>query len=85
MKKLLFFYTPWCPPCHFYDDVFIVPLEDEVGAEYICRINAQNDPFTAEKYGIDKLPAVIILDGKQVIMRCTGAIDINKTADLLRR
>ncbi|MEY8536607.1 thioredoxin family protein [Blautia pseudococcoides] len=85
MKKLLFFHAHWCPPCHFYDDVFINPLEDEVGAEYICRINAQNDPFTAEKYGIDKLPAVIILDGKQVIMRCTGAIDIGKTAELLRR
>lgn len=55
-----------------------------MGAEYICRINAQNDPFTAEKYGIDKLPAVIILDGKKVIMRCTGAIDIDKTVELLR-
>lgn len=85
MKKLLFFHATWCPPCHFYDDVFISPLEDEVGAECICRINAQNDPFTAEKYGVDKLPAVIILDGKQVIMRCTGAIDIDRTAELLRR
>lgn len=84
MRKLLFFHAPWCPPCRFYEGQFITPLEQAAGADKIQRINAQTDPFTAEKYLVDKLPTVVLLDGDTVHMRRTGAIDIDKVARWLR-
>ena len=84
MRKVLFFHAPWCPPCRFYERQFIEPLEEQVGTKYICRINAQDDPFTAEKYMVDRLPTVILVDGEKVIERHTGAIEINKIIEFLK-
>ena len=77
MRKLLFFYAPWCAPCRFYEKEFISFLEKIVGKDRIRRVDAQNDPFTAEKYHVDKLPAVVLLDGETVHMNRTGAIDVS--------
>ena len=84
MRKLLFFHAPWCSPCLFYVAQFIEPLEQIVGCDQIIRMNAQNEPFKAEKYRVDKLPTVILLDGNNVYMECTGAININKVARWLK-
>lgn len=84
MKKLLFFHAPWCPPCRFYERQFIVPLKCEVGEDKIQCVNAQNEPFIADKYNVNKLPTVVLLDGETVHMNRTGAIDINKVAAWLK-
>lgn len=84
MRKLLFFHAPWCPPCRFYEKQFITPLEQIAGSEKIVRVNAQDDPITADKYSVDKLPAVILLDGETVKMRRTGAIDTKEVAKWLK-
>lgn len=83
MRKLLFFHASWCPPCRFYEKEFILPLIQMVGSDKIQQVNAQEDPFTADKYCIDKLPAIVLLDGEQVKMNRTGAIDIEKIAGFL--
>lgn len=84
MRKLLFFHAPWCSPCRFYTGQFIEPLEQLAGTEQVIRINAQNEPFMAKKYRVDKLPTMILLDGDTVHMECTGAIDIGKVAKWLK-
>lgn len=83
MRNLLFFHAPWCPPCRFYEKQFIIPLAQRVGIDKIRKINAQDNPFTAEKYGVDKLPTVVLLDGESVRMNRTGGIDIDKIAGFL--
>lgn len=84
MRILLFFYAPWCPPCHFYDREIITPLEQQIGADRIRRINAQNAPFTAEKYGVDKLPAIIVLDGNKRILQSTGGHTVEYLQEIMR-
>ena len=85
MRKLLFFHAPWCPPCRFFEKQFIEPLEELAGSERICRVNVQNEPSMADKYLVDRLPTVIILDGEKVYMRRMGAIDIYEIAGVLYR
>ena len=80
MRQLLFFHAPWCPPCRFYGKEFITPLERIVGENKIQRVDAQSDPFMADKYNVDKLPAVVLLDGGTVHMSRTGAIDVDEVA-----
>ena len=84
MRRLIFFHASWCPPCRFYEKQFIFPLEKLAGAEHIERIDAWKEPWKAEKYMVDKLPAVVLLDGNTVYMNRTGAIDINDVAEWLK-
>ena len=80
MRKLIFFHASWCPPCRFYESQFISPLEEMVGAERIERVDAWKEPHRAEKYHVDKLPTVVLLDGEKVYMNRTGAIDVREVS-----
>lgn len=84
MRKLLFFYASWCGPCKVYDREVITPLEEVVGAERIERIDAWKEPHKAEKYHVERLPTVVLLDDETVRMNRTGAIDVNEVADWLK-
>lgn len=84
MKKLLFFHASWCGPCKVYDQEIIAPLEQLLGSDRIERIDAWKEPFKAEKYHVERLPTVVLLDGETVHMNRTGAIDIDKVADWLK-
>lgn len=84
MRKLLFFHASWCSPCRFYEKQFIAPLKEMVGAERIERIDAWKEPWKAEKYMVDRLPTVILLDGETVCMIRTGSINIEKVAGWLK-
>lgn len=65
MRKLLFFYAPWCSPCRYFEQEFIIPLSERVGKEKIEKINVQENPFLADKYGVTRLPcAMMIEDGR---------------------
>lgn len=84
MRKLIFFHASWCPPCRFYESQFIIPLEEIVGAEHIERIDAWKESFKAEKYHVERLPTVVLLDGETIYMNRTGAIEIDKVAEWLK-
>ena len=84
MRKLIFFHASWCPPCRFYEKQFITPLEEMVGAEHIERVDAWKEPWRAEKYHVERLPTVVLLDGETVHMNRTGAINIDKAAKWLK-
>lgn len=84
MRKLVFFHASWCGPCKIYDREIITPLENIVGTKYIERVDAWKYPIKAEKYHIDKLPTVVLLDGETVYMNRTGAINIRDVAEWLK-
>lgn len=84
MKKLLFFHASWCGPCKVYEREIINPLENLVGTDRIERIDAWKEPHKAEKYHVERLPTVILLDGETVSMNRTGAIDVNEVANWLK-
>lgn len=84
MRKLLFFYAPWCGPCKVYEREIITPLEKLAGPDRIQRIDAWNEPWRADKYHVERLPTVVLLNGDTVYMNRTGAIDVNEVANWMK-
>ncbi len=63
---LVDFWAEWCGPCRM-----LAPIIDELAKEYpedkvkICKLNVDENPKIAAKYGIMAIPTVIIFkDGK---------------------
>ncbi len=75
MKQLLFFHATWCPPCRRAEKEVIGPLEQEMGPKKIRRINAQEDPQTAERYRVTKLPTAIVEGDGEILYRAVGNLD----------
>lgn len=84
MRQLVFFHATWCGPCKVFENEFVVPLEKELGNDRIRRVNVQEDPFTAEKLGITKIPAAFVMDGNEVLCRFVGSSDLEEVRKLLR-
>lgn len=56
-----------------------------MGEGHIQRIDAWKDPYKAERYLVDKLPTVVLLEHTgEVKAKRTGAIDVDRVADWLK-
>lgn len=82
MRKLLFFYAPWCSPCKFFEKEFIQRVAVRANTDQIEAINAQENPFIADRYGVNRLPAAILTDGGKIV-DFVGMPDVEKAVSFL--
>ncbi len=60
MPVLVDFWAPWCQPCRM-----IAPILDELSEDYnsritIARMDVDQNPKTATKYGVMSIPTLLI-------------------------
>ena len=69
---LLDFYADWCGPCRM-----VSPLVDEIAEEHpeylVGKINVDDDPELAEKYGVASIPNLVVLKNGEVANQTAGA------------
>lgn len=69
---LLDFYADWCGPCRM-----VAPLIDEIAEERddiaVGKINVDDDPELAAKYGVFSIPTLVVLKNGEVAQQATGA------------
>ena len=83
MKRIVFFHAVWCPPCRYMMKNVIGPLVKKYPNQ-IEIIDAQNEPYKADKMNVSKLPALIFFNESEEKWRCTGIKSIETLEDFLR-
>jgi thioredoxin 1 len=65
------FWAPWCGPCHAITPV-LESLENEAGDRIgFTKLNIDENPVMASRYGVLAIPTVILFDGgepKETVM-----------------
>lgn len=68
---LVDFWAPWCGPCQMMGPVIEALSEEAKGAK-IGKLDVDENPETASKYGIMSIPSLKIFKGGKVVKELVG-------------
>jgi len=82
--KLLDYWAAWCAPCKIMAPI-IEELEKELaGKAEIIKINVDEKPEEAQKYGVMSIPTYIVLKDDKEVGRKIGVISKTDLLTLLQ-
>ena len=69
---LVDFWAPWCGPCRM-----VAPIVEELADEYagkvdFVKMNTDDNPNTAIKYGIRSIPTLLVFKGGEPVGQIIG-------------
>lgn len=79
------FWATWCGPCRMIGP-FIEQLSEEFdGKALVCKVNVDEEPALAERFGIQTIPSVMLFKNGQVLEKSVGAKPKQAFADMITR
>lgn len=69
---LVDFWASWCGPCRMVSPI-IEEIADEVTDKKICKVNVDEQPELAEKFGVMSIPTLIVFKNGKVVNQVVGA------------
>ena len=72
MPVLVDFWAPWCGPCQVMGPVIDQLSEEAVSFAKVGKVNVDDNPATAQAYGVMSIPTIKIFKGGQVVKEFIG-------------
>ncbi len=82
---LVDFWATWCAPCRA-----IAPALEELATQYkgqlkIVKLDVDENPATAEQFGIRSIPTLLMFKGGKVVEQLVGAAPKSKLEDSIKK
>lgn len=67
------FWAEWCGPCRMVGPVIDQIAEEHADKVKVVKLDVENNPATAMKYGITSIPAIYVFKDGEVAKQTVGA------------
>ena len=81
---LVDFWAEWCQPCKMLAPTVEELVEEYDGKVLVTKLNVDDNPATATKYGIRGIPTLLLFKEGQVVQQLVGVktkVEIKKLID----
>jgi thioredoxin 1 len=68
------FWAPWCNPCKMVAPTLEKIAKENAGKVIIAKVNTDENPEWAMKYGIQGIPTMLFVAGGKIVHRQVGAL-----------
>ncbi len=70
---LVDFWAEWCGPCHMVSPVLDQIAEERAGELRVVKVNIDEEPELAQRYGVMSIPAIVLFKDGQPAAASVGA------------
>jgi len=78
-KILVDFYADWCGPCQR-----LAPLLEEINSIEVLKVNVDEFPNLASKYGVMSIPTLILFNEGKEVRKEIGFRTIDEIEDMVK-
>ena len=69
---LVDFWATWCGPCRMLAPTIAQIAEEKAGQVKVCKLDVDEVPSVAQKYGISSIPTLIVFKNGAVVRSSVG-------------
>ena len=80
---LVDFWAEWCGPCKMLTPTIEAIAKDYKDKSSIVKINVDDAPAIATKYGIRSIPSILLFSNGEVVEQRVGAVSKEELASIL--
>lgn len=80
---IVYFWAPWCAPCRMVAPIVQKLAKEYSGKLFIAKVNTDEDPEWATKFGVQGIPTMLYISGGKIIHRQVGALPESMFRDVV--